>query len=373
MHIITGLSRGGAESAMVRLLSREKSPGDVCVVSLTDGGVFQERLESLGIHVTTLGMRPGLPSPIKWWRLVRLLRQRRPQLVQTWMYHADLLGGLAAAAVGAPVCWGIRHSDLSRQGNKASTLLVARVCAWLSRTVPARAISCSVRAVEVHRSIGYAVQFEVVPNGLSFDTWRLSPELRTEVRTELSFLDSEFVFAHAGRGHVLKDHPNLALAFNRLHSSNPNVRLLLCGAGLGAGESYFADMPFTAEARKAVVALGARDDLARLWQAADAFVLSSRGEAFPNVVAEAMACGLPCVVTDVGDAAEIVGDTGVVVPPSDSEALSNAMLNLCSMKPTARLALGAAARLRVLERFTLERMAAGFRRVWDDVIEEERT
>ncbi|WP_374012388.1 glycosyltransferase [Pseudoxanthomonas koreensis] len=369
VHIITGLRRGGAEQVLFRLLSQQSDPTQALVISLTDGGVFKERLENLGVHVTCLQMRAGLPSPIKWWRLVRLLRQWRPQLVQTWMYHADLLGGLAAQFAGIPVCWGIRQSDLSASHTKRSTRLTASFCARVSRWVPARAISCSTRAAQVHRALGYRMPFEIVHNGVDAGPWQPVPALRLGVRNELGLAAQSFVLAHAGRDDPQKDHANLAAAFNQLHAARPDARLLLCGQGLVPGHGHFDALPFTPDARAAVIALGPRDDLPRLWQAADAFVLSSLGEAFPNVVAEAMAAALPCVVTDVGDAAEIVGDTGLVVPPSDSNALAEAMLAMARMPEAERSELGRAARARVMEHFTLERMAAGFARVWDAILQ----
>lgn len=372
VHVITGLKRGGAENALYRLLSREPHPERVHVVSLTDSGVFGERLQALGIGVTCLALHPRRPSPFKCWQLVRLLRQWRPQLVQTWMYHADLVGGLAARMAGVPVCWGIRHSDLSAQHNKASTRLVARLCAALSGWIPARIVSCSWRAMEVHRALGYAAPFAVVPNGLDVSAWMPRPELRALLRDQLGLPEHAFVFAHAGRDDPQKDHPGLAVAFSRLHAIRPQARLLLCGAGLAAGDAHFGALPFTDEARDSVQPLGPRDDLPQLWQAADAFVLSSVGEAFPNVVAEAMACGLPCVVTDVGDAAEIVGETGWVVPPADPEALASAMREVLDMAPPNRRRLGVVARERIEALFTLERMAEGFRSAWAEALARAR-
>lgn len=373
IHIITGLNRGGAEHAMFRLLSQEMDPSQVRVISLMDGGVFKERLEALGIQVTCLHMRPGLPSLLKWWRLVRLLKAWKPRLVQTWMYHSDLLGGLAARTAGIPVCWGIRHSDLSRKGNKLTTLFVARVCALISRWVPVRAISCSARAVETHRALGYRVPFVVVPNGLDVAAWFPRVDQRGPVRMALALPAQAFVFAHAGRSDPQKDHATLARAFSSVYAVRPDAYLLLCGQGLVPGNAYFDELPFSPGARSAVLALGARDDLPRLWPAADAFVLSSYGEAFPNVVAEAMACGLPPVVTDVGDAAEIVGQAGRVVPARDDQALANAMLGLMQVPDDERKRMGAAARERVRARFTLERMSAGFRGVWNEVLNEAET
>ena len=373
VHVITGLGRGGAESALFRLLSATPDRARCKVVSLGDGGLFGPRLEQLGVEVVPLGMHPRVPSPLALLRLVRLLQRWRPQLVQTWMYHADLLGGLAARCAGVPVCWGIRQSDLSPLVNKASTRVIARLCAMLSRRVPARIVSCSQRAADVHRAIGYAAPFVVVPNGLDVGDWQPRPELREPLRRELGLDTADFVFAHAGRADPQKDHANLARAFSLLPAGPARPRLLLCGKGLGPSDAYQLALPFSAEARSAVLPLGERDDLPRLWQAADAFILSSSGEAFPNVLAEAMACGLPCVTTDAGDAGEIVGDTGLVVPAGDAAALARAMQSLRLLAPDERQALGRAARRRIETRYTLERMAAGFRDVWNDVIKEVST
>jgi glycosyltransferase involved in cell wall biosynthesis len=373
VHVITGLGRGGAEGALFRLLSATPDAARCKVVSLGDSGLFGPRLEQLGVEVVALGMNPRRPSPLALLRLARLLRRWRPQLVQTWMYHADLLGGIAARLAGVPVCWGIRQSDLSPLVNKASTRLIARLCALLSRRVPARIVSCSQKAAEVHRALGYAAPFVVVPNGLDVREWQPRPELREAVRRELGLGVDEFVFAHAGRADPQKDHGNLARAFSLLPTGPGRPRLLLCGKGLGPSDPYQQALPFSAEARSALVALGERDDLPRLWQAADAFILSSSGEAFPNVLAEAMACGLPCVTTDVGDAGEIVGQTGRVVPAGDAPALARAMQSLRLLAPHERQALGRAARQRIEARYTLERMATGFRDVWNDVIREVST
>lgn len=370
-HVITGLNRGGAEHVLFRLLSQMPDAADIMVVSLTGGGIFQDRLEGLGIRVECLGFTPGLPSPGRWWRLVKLLKQWQPAVVQTWMYHADLAGGLAAKYAGIPVCWGIRNSVFSTGMRSLSTRLVVHFCAAISRWVPTRVVSCSEKAASIHQSLGYSAPFDIVPNGLDVESWRPQPQLRCVVRSELALADSDFVFAHAGRADPLKDHAGLARAFNEVLASRPNARLLLCGQGLQHGNPYFEGLPFTRAARAAVVAMGPRDDLQRLWQASDCFVLSSIGEAFPNVVAEAMACALPCVVSDVGDAAMIVGETGVVVPPSDQAALADAMLSLCNMPHAERDSLGIAARQRVLNRFTLNKMVAGYERTWAKVIAKE--
>lgn len=368
VHVITGLQQGGAENALYRLLQQEPQPAQVRVVSLTEGGSIQSRLEAMGIEVICLKMRCEASLLVRWWRLVRLLREWKPEIVQTWMYHADLLGGLAGKLAGIPVCWGIRNGDLSPNYSKRSTRCVARICGWLSGWIPSRAISCSKRAVLTHAKLGYVTPFVVVPNGVDIDAWAPRPEHRMTVRAELGIAEEAFVFAHAGRADPQKDHTSLAVAFSHIRSIRQDARLVMCGKGLAPGDGYFEELPFTRGARTSVIALGARDDLQRLWQAADVFVLSSIGEAFPNVLAEAMACGVPCVTTDVGDAAEIVGDTGIIVVSKSAEELASAMLAMIQMPVAERRMLALAARKRVSEFFTLERMGAGFRHAWHDVL-----
>lgn len=338
------------------------------VVSLTDEGIHGQRLRNAGIEVIALRMGSALSMPRTFWRLVRLLRVRKPDLVQTWMYHADLMGGVVGRLTETPVCWGIRTSDVSNIG-KFRTQLIAQLCALSSSLLPTQAVSCGEHAAQQHRIFGYRVPISVVPNGYEFGRWAADAHPRY-LRADLGLADSDIVIAHAARAHPQKDHPGLALAFNQAHARDSRLRLLLCGRGLEAGKSEFEALPFSSEARSAVRALGARDDLPQLWGLADFFVLSSVNEGFPNVVAEAMASGLPAVVTDAGDAGLIVGDTGIVVPPSDPAALAKAMLEMATLPAPARRALGMAAAQRVRENYSVQRMVDGFHSVWRDILDK---
>lgn len=371
VHVITGLGRGGAEGALYRLCHAD-DVNQAVVVSLIDEGVYGPRLRALGVVLHVLGMRSLVSLPMAFLQLRRILKREAPDVVQTWMYHADLVGGLAALSLGIPVCWSLRQGTPSRQSNKRSTLLIVRICVWLSGCVPSRVISCSIHAAESHRSIGYKASIDVVPNGFDIAPWSCRPLSRASVRARLGTSSDTFVFAHAGRGDPQKDHRTLALAFNSVLSHRRDACLLLCGVDLEPGNAYFEALPFTTDARRSVIALGARDDLPELWQGCDAFVLSSIDEGFPNVVAEAMAGGMPCIVTDVGDAAYIVGETGYVVPPSDPEALARAMTAMMSLTPSDQRTKGAAAKHRVASKFTLDRMVEGFNKIWCDVVGKRR-
>jgi glycosyltransferase involved in cell wall biosynthesis len=339
-------------------------------ISLMGEGIYGARLRAAGVEVIALGMKSPLSTPRVFWSLCRIMRQRKPDVVQTWMYHADLIGGLAGRLLGVPVCWGIRLANLEN-GTKRSTKFVALICGWLSAWVPDHAISCSEGAIQSHRNYGYRVPIKVVPNGYNISEWKAASEHPLK-RHDLGLSERDVVVIHAARAHPQKDHANLARAFSAAYERNDDLRLLLCGPGLEAESDYVRSLPFSPEARKAVRALGPRDDLPRLWRAADFFVLSSIVEGFPNVVAEAMAGGLPAIVTDVGDAALIVGNTGNVVPPADSPALTTAILRMAAMPREERQQLGLKAAKRVEENYTIDRMVAGFMSVWCSILRVRR-
>lgn len=367
-HLIVGLGGGGAEGALLRLCEHAPTSTRMTVVSLTDEGLHGQRLRNAGAEVIALGMKSALSLPGVLWRLVRLFHSRKPDLVQTWMYHADLLGGLTGRSTGIPVCWGIRSSDFG-ETSSSRTKLIARICALFSRALAAHAVSCGEHAAIRHRALGYRVPVSVVPNGYEFDRWATAAHTRYS-RSDFGLCEGDIVIAHAARADPQKDHRGLALAFNQVHARDSRVRLLLCGRGLEVGTLEFEALPFSNGARSAVRALGTRDDLPQLWGLADFFVLSSITEGFPNVVAEAMASGLPAVVTDAGDAALIVGDTGVVVPPSNPTALAVAMLEMAAMPAPARRALGITAAQRVRENYSVQRMVHGFHSVWREILDK---
>src|SRR5438046_104403 len=186
--LITSLEMGGAQMMLYKLLARmDRTRFAPEVISLIDVGPMGEKIESLGIRVRSLGMRPGIPNPVALLRLIYWLRQAPPDVIQTWMYHADLLGGFAAKlAGGIPVAWGIRHSDLSNHGSRRLTIYTMRMCAQMSKWLPARIVSCSEASQRVHTALGYATQkMIVIPNGFDLHAFKADSAARKSVRLEL--------------------------------------------------------------------------------------------------------------------------------------------------------------------------------------------
>ena len=362
VHIISGLELGGAETMLYQLLAGtdlERFPSEV--VSMTTRGPVGERIAQLGVPVHALGMRRGLPTPWHLLPLVGLLRRASPDIVQTWMYHADLFGG-AAARLGRriPVVWGIHHTRLERESTPAGTLWTARVNARLSHRLPARIVCCSEATRRVHVQMGYAAdRMLVIPNGIDLGRFGPDPGARLSVREELGLAPNALLIGMAARFHPLKDHHNFVQAARRA-AELLDVHFVLCGEGIVAENSVLSGWIKQAGLGGRFHLLGRREDMPRLFASLDISTLSSRSEAFPLVVGEAMASGVPCVVTDVGDAAEIVGTTGFVVPPEDSEALDEAWRRLIEGGPELRGRLGQIARQRIEERYSLQATVAKY-------------
>lgn len=370
LHVITSLGNGGAEAVLYRLAVADQQSGNWHhVVSLMDRGIYADRLEQAGVAVSTLDMPRGRVTWGGLRRLFRVIRQVRPDVVQTWMYHADLIGGVVARLAGVKaIVWGIRHANLDSDKNNRVTLLIARLCAWLSRWLPKKIVSCSVKATQVHRALGYQMdKFIDIPNGYAMDKLRPDKQAGLALREALGIAENAFVLGMVARFDPQKDHHNLINALRLLQQSDPQFVCLLVGVGMDEGNARLLAQLARAGIIEHVKLLGPRHDIAALMNTLDLHVLSSLGEAFPNVLAEAMACGTPCVSTDVGDAALIVGDHGWVVPARDPQALADGITQAKAIFETDPIAwqdLKRTCRAHIMANFELGQMCERYRSAW---------
>lgn len=359
--IITGLNTGGAEMMLIKLLEHlDRERFAPHVISLTTLGALASRIAALDIPVEAMGMKPGLLSLVGFFWLVQRLKILNPDVVNTWMYHADLLGGLAARLAGiSAIGWCIRNSNLDKNLTKFSTRAIVSLCALISKWVPSRILSCSEKARQVHEEYGYAaVKMLVVPNG--FDLTRFKPdyEARESIRNELRVETDTPLLGLIGRFDPQKNHAMFFEAAGLLHRHMPQVHFVLAGQGIDMGNAALRRAISQADVTANTHLLGLRHDMPALMATLDVLACSSSyGEAFPNVLGEAMACGVPCVVTDVGDSAYIVGDTGRIVYPGDVAGMATAMKSVLSMSATERRSLGAQARARVSKNFEIVQVA----------------
>jgi glycosyltransferase involved in cell wall biosynthesis len=373
LHIITGLNNGGAEAVLYRLTTADKENTHQ-VISLMDFGLYGERLTKADVPVHTLNMPRGRVTIKGALNLYRLIRSINPDVVQTWMYHADLVGGVVARMAGKrAVVWNIRASYLVGGKTSRATLLVRWACARISSVIPRRIVFNSNSGVHAHEALGYdSKKIAVIPNG--YDTNQIQPDEKAGMllRKSWGIEPNQVLLGMVGRWDPQKDHANLIAALSQLDSRKlPDWRCVLVGSDMTNANAAFVALLDQFNLHDRFLLLGPRSDISAVMNAFDLHVLSSAfGEAFPNVVAEAMACGTPCVVTDVGDVGLIVGPTGWVVPHSDSGALTGALQEaIVEMTNTAKWEKRkAVCRLRIREKFSLERMLISYRKVWVEAV-----
>ncbi|MFZ1752676.1 MAG: glycosyltransferase [Caldilineaceae bacterium] len=373
-HIVTGLNVGGAEIMLLQLLSHmDKRRFDMDVISLTDVGLIGQQIQELNIPVKSLNLGRGLPNPLAVLRLAWWLRKQSPQVVQTWMYHADLVGGIAARLAGVPsVVWGIHHGNLDPDHNRQRTLQIVKANAFLSNYLPASIICCAHTSRRVHAQAGYAdSKMLVISNGFDLEKFRPDAANRESIRNELEIPKDAPLIGMIARFHPQKDHMNFVQAASILHKQFPDVHFLLCGQGIEWENSDLADPVRSLQMTHRFHLLGPRDDVPRIAAALDIGTISSLGEGFPNVVGEMMACAVPCVVTNVGDAAVMVGDTGRVVPPRAPQALSAGWAELLTITPEERQALGQAAHHRIQTLFSMPAITDAYQALYIRLAESE--
>lgn len=369
-HVIVGLNVGGAELMLKRLVEGLGAEAGTqhSVISLTDIGVVGRKLEASGVEVMALGMQNVWSLPATFLRLRRALKRQQPDIVQTWMYHADFIGGLAARSVGIDqVVWNVRNTYLTGRG--AFNLAFRKLCSFVSRHVPREIIYVSHSARREHLNAGYHPERGVViGNGFDVGLYSFSSDNRLRYRSELGLDDSDFAVFSVGRCVPAKDHPTFVRAICAAARIEPRIKGVLIGRDMDL-DRY----ALTEAEKSAFVVVGEREDVAGLLSAADAFCLHSVTEGFPNVLGEAMCVGLPCVVTRAGDAELILSDASNTVDVGDVAGLAERIARLATSDPASRKAAGARNRERVVTSYSLESVLHRYLSVYRGLISPPRS
>ena len=350
------------------------------VVALGARGPMADKIEALGVPLVCLNANRTLggllSAPRSLARLICLLRLRRPDAVQCWMYHANLLGGIAAKVANRPpVIWGLRQSDLDPARTKATTRLVARLGAWLSRALPTRILTCAEAVRSVHAEMGYDdTRMVVIPNGFDTDIFRPAPEARDRVRRECGIADNALVVGLPARFDPQKDHATFLAAAAEVLTACPKAVFALCGEGITLANTEL--MRLIAEAglpATAIRLLGERRDMPAVIASFDVVVSSSAfGEGFPNVLGEGMAAGAIPVATDSGDSRAIIDRIGYIVSPRDPAALAHAIGEALILTPDERKRRLAAGRERVTQNYAIDVVARRYLALWRDATKDHR-
>jgi glycosyltransferase involved in cell wall biosynthesis len=368
LHIIPSLGDGGAEAVLFRLCQGDYINKHI-VVSMTNDGKYGELLFDIGVEVYSLNIST---RPIQFisaiTRLFKIIKNKDIDVVQTWMYHADLLGGILARLSGKKVCWGVHNTTLVYGKSKLLTIIIAKSSALLSRIIPSAIIYCAHASKKVHEKMGYSKHNgSVIPNGYDLTVFSPNESVRSDLKKKLG-LEGFDIIGNVGRFDPQKDHSNLLEALSLVRNEYSGFKCILIGGGLSKDNNVLMSDIRRLKLEEQVVLFGQSSEVQKMMNVMDLHVLASAyGEAFPNVIAEAMASGVPCIATDVGDSSYMVGQTGWVVPPKNPVELSKSILiALSQLHSCDSWAVRCGnARSRVEENFSLENMISKYNTIWN--------
>lgn len=365
MHITVGLELGGAETLLFRLIERQSDVQHE-IVALLGRDWYSSIFEQRGVPVTHLGISSAASIPSGLIRLYTAIRRSRPDVVQGWMYAANVLGGIAARMARVPMVWSIHTASLDPVRGASRTF--ARVGGRLASALPAFVIYCSKAAADCHEALGYAAACgAVIDNGYDAEVFFPDEAKRSEMRRTLQIAPDELVIGSMSRWIGYKDVPTLLAALRIARKQGVTGTCLLLGNGLDADNPELQQSIDENGCGGFVRPMGMRSDIADIARVLDLHVLPSRTESFGNTIAETMLAGIPNVVTDCGGPPDVVGDTGWVVPVGDPERLAAAILEAWeerTKQPEHWKQRRAAARARIAENFSFGRMAEAYEQVW---------
>ena len=371
LHVITGLDVGGAETSLQKLLATlDRSRFEPSVVSLKGHGTMAKKIARLDVPVYSARIHEPGARLAGLRELFRTVGPWAPDLIQGWMYHGNLAAlAFARLAPGRPpAIWNVRHSIDRLKDEKTSTRWVIRAGSLFSRRAR-RIIYNSHISSQQHERLGYSQHGTIViPNGFDTDCFKPSAEHRRHIRETLGISADAFVAGIVARYHPMKDHPVFIEAAKQVRAAHLDTIFLLAGSGVTRENSELGKAA-TLALGSSVRLLGERDDMPALMAALDVLVSASAyGEGFPNVVGEAMASGVPCVVTDVGDSAMLVGDRGFVTQPRDVNALAMSVSKLIAIGSDARRELGLRARAHIVNHLSLGSVTMQYAALYDSVL-----
>ena len=375
LHFAYSIGGGGAE-AMLMNLAESLDPAQfrtvVVAINARPWPHQLKRLQEAGVDVHDLESTAYL-TPRTLARLRAVLRAERPDIVQTWTHHADFVGGWVARLAGVRhVVWSIHCREIHRNPGDSDGRMAffRRSLALSSRFIPKRIISCSATAIEDHAAMGYPrAKMRWIPNGIDAERFVPDTDAGLDTRAELKLPPGAPVIGFVGRFHEMKDLATFLRAACILQTRVPDAHFVLCG-GVEIQMSemereLLAQLPQPQQVRFDSF----RADPWRLYPALNVFSLSSRTEACPMTVIEAMACGVPCVTTDVGDCARLLEGVGHVVPVRDAAALASAWENTLKLGAVAREEIARQSRQRVLEKFTITHAARQYAETYAQLLE----
>ena len=368
-HIITSLDDGGAEHTLFKICKYENR-NEHLVISLKDSGKYYKPIKNLGIKIFCLNFSKW--SIFKFFHLIKILKQTKPDVLQTWLVHSDFIGSFAGKLAGIHnIVWNIRYSNFNIKSANLITIILVKILAIMSFYFPKLIIINSIKAKKIYIKNGYdEKKLKFIPNGFDLSILKFNNKKKKIFQKKIRIKKNTVTIGNVARFNPKKDHLNLIKALSIIRSENINFQSILVGTNINKKNKKLISEIKNLKLQENIKLLGQKNDISKVMSSIDIYVQSSSyGEGFPNVLAEAMACKIPCVATDVGDASHIIGNSGWIVPAKNPYKLAKAIKkaiyeNKLKKKWRQR---GIKARNIIRLNFSIEKMILSYIEIWNSV------
>lgn len=359
LMIINSLDVGGAETSLESLCIALKDSIDIEIITLSGNGYIAQRLKDKNFTVHQLEFNKSLLPFNECIKLYKLISSIKPEVVHTWMYHSNLLGGIISKLLGIKkIIWSVHAFNIQPGMLKPSTRLLIRFLAYFSYFIPHHIICCSKESLKVHEKIFYSKKKMLfIPNGVNTDEYKYSHIFRNQIRSELGIEDKTILVGCIGRFDRQKNQLGfLSIAYKIMHS-HKNYHFVIIGRDNDMQNAQLTNLINNLKLNNSITLLGERSDVVKILSALDIFALPSKGEAFPVSLCEAMACEVLCAVTDVGDVDYILGGLIKSVNLNKFNLFYDKLLELGSMPNPESSLIRKKLRSRVKENFSINTIA----------------
>lgn len=364
LHIISGLGNGGAENTLYKICKNDINNNHV-VISITNRGKYYYLLRKLGVKVYCFNFK--FYSFYKFLNLIKLIKFTKPDILQTWLITGDFLGGIAGKLAGVEnIIWNIHFSKLKSDTTKIRNIMIIKLLSKLSYIIPKSIIVVSKDGIKNCKRLGYCKKKLIfIPNGYELSVFKNIKRYQLLFKKKFKIKKNTPIIGSVSRYDPIKDHTTLLNALSILRVNHVNFFCVLAGMNLNNNNMILTNQLRELNLYNNVRLLGSKKNIPKFMNGIDLHVLSSKSEAFPNVIVEAMACETPCIATNVGDCSFIIGKTGWIVPPQNpndlAKAINNAIKKIGSKKWKKRKSQ---ARLRIKQNFDISKMINSFNNLW---------
>jgi|JYMV01.1.fsa_nt_gi glycosyltransferase involved in cell wall biosynthesis len=368
-HLIGGLEVGGTERFLSRLVvSSNSDKFEFIVISLGDIGVIGDELINKGFTVESIGMKKNIFDIFRIFNLIRLLRIHNPDVIQSWLYLADIIGGVVGKIIRTPVVWGVRQSNIDTDSNDKLTLLLIKISSLLSRWLPDKIVYCAESARTNHHNAGYIGDSVVIPNGINSDAFINNDALRKNARKQWGVSDDQLLIGMVARFHQQKGHADFINMASILSKKNNAVKFVLIGESVDLTNRQLMTLVNHYQMKELILFPGYMEDIPMAMNGLDIYVSSSTGEGWPNAIAEAMSCGVLCAVTDVGDSGKILGNTGRLVNASNPKDMAVAVASLLDLDQSKKNEYRDRARRRIVNNFQIDKSVKAYQKLYLNLV-----